>query len=240
MNATDPLRLMTYNVRVGVESSLAEVAAAVRAAGVPDLLAFQEIGVRWNMGEPVDQPRVLADALGLPHVTFAGALVDDQGGEFGVALASRWPLDAIEVTPLPRDTDEQRVLLRCRVAAPTPLTAFVTHLSIHAHERLAQAVEVGAAAAAVDGPLVVMGDLNDRPGTPPIEAARGDLIDCFDARGEGPPETFSVVDPHRRIDYLFVGGGLVPHGPARVVRAARASDHFPLAAAAVPVPGRSS
>ncbi|MCB9538424.1 MAG: endonuclease/exonuclease/phosphatase family protein [Myxococcales bacterium] len=240
MKAHGPLRLMTYNVRVGVESSLAEIAAAVRAAGVPDLLAFQEIGVDWNMGERVDQPRVLADALGLAHVAFAGALTDDRGGRFGVALASRWPLDAIEVIPLPRDTDEQRVLLRCRVGAPTSLTAFVTHLSIHAHERAAQAAQIGAAAAAVDGPIVVMGDLNDRPGTPPIEAARGALIDCFDALGEGPPETFSVADPHRRIDYVFVGGGLVPGGPARVVRAARASDHFPLAAAAVFVPERAA
>ncbi len=78
-----------------------------------------------------------------------------------------------------------------------------------------------------------MGDWNDRPGTPTVEAARGALTDCFDARGVGPTETFSVADPHRRIDYLACGGGVVPTGRCEVVRAAVASDHFPLVAEVV-------
>ncbi len=226
------LRLMTYNVRVGVESSLAALADAIRAVGVPDVLALQEIGVDWNMGERVDQPAVLAASIGLPHQSFGGALTDAAGGRFGVALACRWPLADVQLTALPRDRDEQRVLLRARVEAPIPFTAFCTHLSVHAHEREAQAVVVAEAVAATSGPVVLLGDLNDRPGTPTVLAVRGALTDCFDARGEGPAETFSVRDPHRRIDYVLVGGGLEPDGPARVARAATASDHFPLVAEA--------
>lgn len=224
------LRLMTYNIRVGIETSLAAVAEAVRAAGVPDVLAFQEIGVDWNMGEPVDQPAVLAARLGLAHHAFGGALTDASGGRFGVAVAARWPLQDVAVEPLPREADEQRVILSATLASPTPVRLLVTHLSVKAPERLLQARRLGERVAAGDGPVVVMGDLNDLPGSPVVEAARGSLRDCFDACGEGPAVTFSVQDPHRRIDYVFVGGGLEPAPPAYVVRDALASDHFPLLA----------
>ncbi len=218
------MKLMTYNVRVGIETSIGEVVEAIRAAGVPDLLALQEIGVDWNMGERIDQPAAIAEGLGLEHHAFAGALTDDRGGQFGVALVSRWPIREHRVEWLPRETDEQRVCLVCTL---DEVSAVVTHLSVNESERRLQAAQV-AAAASVSGPVVVMGDLNDRPGTATIDLARGGLTDCFDAVGVGDPVTFSVKDPHRRIDYLFCGGGLLPRGEARVVRAATASDHFPL------------
>lgn len=227
------LTVMTYNVRVGVESSLQALALAIIAAGRPDLIAFQEIGDRWNMGEPVDQTGTLASALGLPYAVFAGALLDPAGGRFGVSLAARWPLVDTSVEPLPRETDEQRVLLQATLQHPRgDIRVLNTHLSVAAPERLAQAARLGevAQAAAGAGPVIVLGDLNDRPGTAVVERARGALTDCFDARGEGPEVTFSVKDPHRRIDYLFCGGGLRPTAPARVHREATASDHFPLSA----------
>ncbi len=226
--AFDGLEVVSYNIRLGVESSLRAVADAVRAGGVPDVLALQEVGDRWNMGERVDQARAIADHLGLAHSTFAGALVDDAGGRYGIALCARWPLRDVRVERLPRVDDEQRVMLRAILAHPAgPVRLINTHLSIHGGERLAQARIIGAAAAEGCGPLVVLGDLNDRPGTATVEAARGGLVDAFDAAGRGPAETFSVIDPHRRIDYVFCNAGLRPLA-ARVERSATASDHFPL------------
>lgn len=224
---TAELDVMTYNIRLGVESSLAAVAAAVGPA--PDLLALQEVGDRWNMGEPVDQARVIADHLGLLHAVFAGALTDVDGGRYGIALCARHPLVDVRVTPLPRIADEQRVMLEARLLHPLGSVAVVsTHLSIGAEERMLQARRVGEAAGRT-GPVVVLGDLNDRPGTEVVTAARGPLTDAFDAAGAGRPETFSVADPHRRIDYIFCGGPLRPRS-AVVDRSATASDHFPLRA----------
>lgn len=226
------LHVMSYNIRLGVESDLATVAAAVADGGVPDVLALQEVGDRWNMGERVDQARVIADHLGLPHAVFAGALTDAAGGRYGIALCARWPLEAVRVRPLPRVDDEQRVMLGARLAHPNgPVALLTSHLSIHEAERLQQARVLGeaAATAAAQGPTAVLGDLNDRPGSPTIEAARGELVDAFAAVGEGPAETFSVVEPHRCIDFVFCGGGLAPVA-ATVERAATASDHFPLRA----------
>jgi endonuclease/exonuclease/phosphatase family metal-dependent hydrolase len=240
---------MTWNIRLGIESSLKAVGDAVLAAGVPDVLALQEVGVDWNMGEKVDQPRVLAQRIGLPHHLFVGAITDKAGGRFGIALLCRWPFTAADVTLLPRDTDEQRVLLRARIFVPapglngrqqaSPVSLLNTHLSRKpTKERLEQAAVVGAAAAvaAVEGPVVLLGDLNDDPGTATLKAAGGKLVDCFAAAGKGPPETFSVKDPKQRIDYVFCGGGLQPTGAVRVVREALASDHFPLTAEVGPPP----
>lgn len=232
--AMTPITLMTYNIRLGVETCLAAIAEAIHAAGVPDILALQEIGDHWNMGERLDQTAAIARAIGHPHHAFAAALIDDAGGRYGIALTSRHAIEGITITRLPRGTDEQRVLLAATVATPiAPIRAFVTHLSIHAHERLEQARHLGRAlaAAAHEGPTILLADLNDRPATDAINAARGALCDLFDATGQGPADTFSVKAPHRRIDYLFCGGGLTPHGPTRVVREATASDHFPLTGA---------
>ena len=233
------VRLMTYNIRLGLDGpDLASLAAAVRAAGVPDLLALQEIGVGWRMGEPVDQPAVLAAALDLPYHAFAGALTDDAGGRFGVALLSRWPLCAVDVSLLPLEVDEQRVALRVAVDTEPRLWIVNTHLSIRAPERLRQAERVGRLFAECPGPRVLMGDLNDTPDGPALAAlaAHGGGVDLFDAGGEGPPLTFSVKQPNRRIDYLRCAGGLVPSGPARVLTDVRTSDHFPLVGAVEHVP----
>lgn len=221
------IRLMTYNIRVGVETGPAALAAAVRACGVPDLLGLQEVGNRWRMGACIDQPAFLGTALGLPHRAFAGALTDDTGGQFGVALVSRWPVETIRVLELPRDRDEQRVLLTAEVVGPIRLLAAVTHLSVHAEEREAQARVVAATLAESALPVVLLGDLNDRPGTPTLDAFAA-LADAFDATGTGPEITFSVKDPHRRIDYLRCSPPLFFVGASRVCREAKASDHFPL------------
>ncbi|MBU0552415.1 endonuclease/exonuclease/phosphatase family protein [Myxococcota bacterium] len=224
------MRLMTYNIRLGIETRLADVAEAIRVAGTPDLLALQEIGVRWRMGERVDQPAALAEALGLPYHAFAGALTDDQGGQFGIALLSRAPLSQIQIERLPLEADEQRVLLSAYVEAPTPFYAFNTHLSIKAPERLRQAQRLAARLREAAGPLILLGDLNDAPDSAPLRALKAveGLADGFDVAGEGGALTFSVAAPAQRLDYALSRGPRCRR--AYVEYAARASDHFPLVA----------
>jgi endonuclease/exonuclease/phosphatase family metal-dependent hydrolase len=234
------INVMTYNIRLGIESSLKSVGEAIIAAGVPDVLAVEEIGVDWHMGEKVDEPRVLAKQIGLPHHFFVGALNDKSTGRFGIALLCRWPLASADVRMLPLDTDEPRTLLRARVDAPTPFTVLVTHLARGSKDRLKQAPFVGAAAAAAEGPVVLCGDFNDVPTSATLKAIKGTLVDCFEAAGTGPGETFSVKSPKDRIDYIFCGAGFEPVGPAAVVTAAVASDHFPLTAVVGPKAPASS
>lgn len=235
------LRIMSYNIRIGIESSMACVAKTVERLGTPDVLALQEITAHWHMGERLDEPAYLAGALGLPHYVFAGALTDSQGGRFGVALVSRWPLETPRVWRLPRAEDEQRVLLRARLASPTPMWLFNTHLSIRENERLAQAKAINRHVAAVEGPVLLAGDLNDVPDSPTVHAIRGvtaghrdmprpALTNSFETHGVGPPETFSTKRPARTIDYIVHNATMSSVGPAYVARDGMASDHFPLVA----------
>jgi endonuclease/exonuclease/phosphatase family metal-dependent hydrolase len=231
------LSLMTYNVRLGIETSLTALGDALAEHGAPDILALQEIGVRWRMGDRVDQPATLAARLGLPYHAFAGALTDDRGGRFGVALLSRLPILNTDFALLPRLDDEQRVLLRVTLDTHPPIHVFNTHLSIHEPERLLQAARVAETVGQVEGPTLLLGDFNDLPQSAVLETLRRaapvgapPLWDLFDETGEGDPLTFSVKAPNRRIDYLLCGGGFLPEG-CRVLTGVRTSDHFPLVGA---------
>ena len=224
------LTVMTYNVRVGIETSLDTIISDLRAGPSVDLIAFQEIGVNWNMGECVDQPRYLAEGLGLDHVVFAGALTDGRGGQFGIALASRFPIISHQVTPHYREDDEQRVLLEALVDGPIPFTVLTSHLSIAQAERLKQAQTMAERGAGISGPMIVLGDFNARPESEVYSVLSHHFRDCFAQAGEGPTETFSVKEPHRQIDYIMVGGIFEPGTRAWVDRSVTASDHFPVIA----------
>jgi endonuclease/exonuclease/phosphatase family metal-dependent hydrolase len=228
--------VVTYNVRLGLDGGLAAVGDAL-ATLEPDIVCLQEIGVRWQMGECVDQPAALAARLGFAHVAFAGALTDARGGRFGVAVLSRRGLRSVSVALLPRAADEQRVLLQVALDTHPPIHVFNTHLSIHEPERMLQAARVAEAVGQVEGPTLLLGDFNDLPESAVLETLRRaapvgapPLWDLFDETGEGDPLTFSVKAPNRRIDYLLCGGGFLPEG-CRVLTGVRTSDHFPLVGA---------
>jgi len=208
-----PLRALSFNLKVGVDSSPAALAAdlaRVQAArGGVDLCALQEVGRGWRMGVPIDQAAYLAAALGHPAARFSPALTDDRGGQFGVAVTGAWALEGARRELLPRERDEQRTLLSCSVAPPSwggrRVRVLVTHLSVEPAERLAQARRVAAAAAAEEGPLLLLGDLNDLPDSAPLAAlAAAGLRDPWAALRPGDDGyTFSVKRPHRRIGCLL-------------------------------------
>lgn len=231
--------VVTYNVRLGLDGGLAAVGDAL-ATLEPDIVCLQEIGVRWQMGECVDQPAALAARLGFAHVAFAGALTDARGGRFGVAVLSRRGLRSVSVALLPRAADEQRVLLQVALDTTPVLNVWTTHLSIFEAEREDQALRIRDELARCVGPTVLAGDFNDVPASRTLAVLRearladgAPMTDLFDACGTGDPLTFSVRAPNRRIDYLLAGGGLGA-GPTRVAREIPTSDHFPVVGRLVP------
>jgi endonuclease/exonuclease/phosphatase family metal-dependent hydrolase len=79
-------------------------------------------------------------------------------------------------------------------------------------------------------PVILAGDINDRPGSPSWEALTARRQDAFAAAGVGSAFTSTATDPHQTIDGVFVD-------PAVTVVSARvidspdvliASDHRPL------------
>lgn len=110
----------------------------------------------------------------------------------------------------------------------------VLHLSVHPEERARHLDQVEAYLRQVQGPLVVVGDLNERPDGPAWQRlARY----ARDTAGDGAAPTFRASGPRHRIDVVLASPELAA-SRSRVLRdaaARRASDHLPLVVDLEPV-----
>ena len=67
------VKLLSYNIKVGAETSLVEVARATASIGA-DIIALQEVGCRWLWGDRGDGVQTISSVTGLTHTRFAPAL----------------------------------------------------------------------------------------------------------------------------------------------------------------------
>src|SRR6188768_47680 len=96
------LRVMTYNVHgcIGTDRRLdAGRVAQVIASCDPDVVALQELDVGRTRSGAMDQPRAIADRLGL-HMDFLSAR-DCDGGRYGNAVLSRHDVVLVRGACLP-------------------------------------------------------------------------------------------------------------------------------------------
>lgn len=113
------LRVLTYNIHHGEgrdgRFDLARTADVIRGAGA-DLVALQEVDRTTTRSAGVDQLGELARLLGM-HAEF-GKAMDFQGGGYGVAVLSRWPIASAQNGALPQVAGhEPRTALTVRVHA---------------------------------------------------------------------------------------------------------------------------
>ena len=224
------MRVATFNVRHGRPPSARRsdhprLLDAVRSLDA-DVVALQELDRGTRGGGGVDQPDLIARGTG-SHVEFARA-IDHDGGEYGIALATRSAPVRTEVLRLPGAGEPRVALLATlqhddRDDSARRWTVGCTHLTTRPAEAVAQLRLVLAALAelAGAGPAVLLGDLNlgpDRVG--PVLAEAG-----WVAAPSGP--THPTTRPDRRIDWVLVRHATVRS--AHVVDV-RASDHLPLVA----------
>ncbi|MDF1800009.1 MAG: endonuclease/exonuclease/phosphatase family protein [Planctomycetota bacterium] len=233
------LVLLTYNIHHGEGDDgvfdLERQARVILDSGA-DLVVLQEVDVGTGRAGGVDQATELGRLTGM-HATFAEAMPYD-GGSYGEALLSRWPLVAAETWPLPATAGREPRAAVVAVVEPPGLGWAVrvigTHLD-HLEDEELRVAQVEALLGYLAPsrphsglPTVLMGDMNARPGSGPIEllqeagwtAADPDL---------GP--TYPAIDPVRKIDWILLG----PRSPgslsgAEVLFAPVASDHAPLRA----------
>ncbi|HET6406971.1 MAG TPA: endonuclease/exonuclease/phosphatase family protein, partial [Chthoniobacteraceae bacterium] len=107
------VRVLTYNIHHGEGTDgnfdLDRIARVIRAAS-PDLVALQEVDQKTKRSGGIDQLQKLAELTGL-HPAY-GRAMDYQGGAYGVAMLSRWPLKESRTHSLPSDPGvEPRVVL---------------------------------------------------------------------------------------------------------------------------------
>jgi endonuclease/exonuclease/phosphatase family metal-dependent hydrolase len=236
---TPGIRVLVYNIHAGLDangaSNLDSVAALVRAMAA-DLVLLQEVDSVVRRSGGVDQPTTLAERTGM-HVAF-GSTLPYQGGQYGIAVLSRWPIVRHELVPLAVTPPQPRVggayeprgALHVLVDAPGgALHVINTHLDASGDDRvrrqeadsvLAIAHRLGAGGE----PVLVGGDFNSTPESVVQQRIRdGGLRDLWASCGAGDGLSFPASGPVKRIDYLY-GTGAAACRRAEVLQS-RASDH---------------
>lgn len=209
------LAVLTINLwgDQGPAAARMEALAGWLRAGGPDVVLLQEV-------EQVDgrgQAELLADAAGYRHVVGVRTGRASDEGE-GLAVLSRHPMTALAPVRLPgAASDHPRSLQQVDVAtAGGAVRVGNTHLAwrLDATAVRLRQVEAILAALPADRPTLIGGDLNDVPGSAPLDAlARAGFADC--CTRSGAKSTFDRANPHlwqpelagRRVDHLL-GRGL--------------------------------
>ena len=235
--------MLVFNIHAGKDAggvdNLDGVAALVRRTGA-DLVLLQEVDRNTRRSGLADQPAILAARTGF-HVAFGNTLNYD-GGEYGIAILSRWPISRDSLFPLPIEPPQPRAggsleprgALRAVVAGPHgAMTLFNTHLDPSRDDRwrLQEATGIRAliTSTRAAGARIILagGDFNSTPESAVQESLRGaELRDAWPECGRGDGFTYPADTPVKRIDYLFVTGD-VRCRAAEVIMTS-VSDHRPL------------
>ena len=204
------LRVMTYNIYGARATSPANAADLDAIAEVirrqnPDFVTLNEVDVFTNRtGKDVHQARELAEKLGMEwHFSKA---IDRDGGEYGDAVLSKYPILEKRSYRLPcaaEQPGEDRSLCVIRVQIDGKdlyvASTHLDHLSGDA-SRLVQATEIRRIRdTELEGDLILCGDLNAIPSSNVIATMTSFLTNT------GPIDqyTFPSDDPSRKIDYIM-------------------------------------
>ena len=224
----EPFRIATFNVhhcegrdgRVDV-GRIARIIDGLAA----DLIVLQELDVGLERSRSADQPVELSRHLGMEVLFFPTLEIGT--GSYGVGVAGR-DLTGFASERLPRlGREEPRVVVTGTWNGTTIVTA---HLSRNENARRAQTQLLAEIADGEEGPVVVLGDLNQPAGD------LGPLTEVGLTPVRVRRPLMSRLRPIYQIDHILVSRHLAPRD-AHAIRTA-ASDHDPVVATLVPVGSR--
>lgn len=229
----EPLRAATYNIHYGYDTewhlSLESQAQAIEASGA-GLVMLQEV----DTGRPTSY--MIDDALWLAcRLDMEAVYLPTMEHLTGIALLSRYPILDSETALLPSELEQTGIIwaeldvggIEKEVeTAPATVNAFATWLGLEPEERARQLDAALPFLAAHGGPAAFGGDFNSTPDSPIYaRLAAAGFVDPFAALGLGSPPTDPAIEPHKRIDFVWLRG-LEP-ASARVLDTI-ASDHRPV------------
>ncbi|UCD24343.1 MAG: endonuclease/exonuclease/phosphatase family protein [Gemmatimonadota bacterium] len=223
------LRILAYNIRhgLGMDDSvdLKRSAQLIRSIK-PDVVTLQEIDNRTERTGYVDQTAVLAELTGM-HGVF-GSFMDYQGGQYGMALLSRFPIIEYQNHPLP-DGREPRSALAARVIIE-PIEQEIIVVGIHLYateeERLAQGRTILQLFENESTPIILSGDFNSEPDS--------EVMRLFNTVWTIPNKgvdnlTFPSDEPSTEIDFiLYRPDNMFRVSESRAIHEPLVSDHRPV------------
>lgn len=231
------LKVLSYNIHHANPPSVPDsidlnaIAEVIRDSGA-DLVALQEVDVHTQRsGKSSHQAEELGEILGM-NVFFSKG-IDYQGGEYGTAILSKFPLLETQRHELPNLEglkSEPRTLAVVTVEVDGKKIKFAnTHLDYtNAENNLLQVKEIMGIFEGESLPVIMAGDFNAVPESRSIQMLdRAFIRSCTENCSFTSPQ----VQPRRTIDYIMasIGSGLEVQ-EHRIIKEEYASDHLPVLA----------
>ncbi|HEV8368314.1 MAG TPA: endonuclease/exonuclease/phosphatase family protein [Pyrinomonadaceae bacterium] len=232
--AKQTLRVMTYNIHVGVgmdkKLDLQRIADVINREK-PDLVGLQEVDRGVKRTEGKDE---IAELAAMTRMDYAFAHnLDYQGGQYGVAILSRFLLLNVDHRMFEnRREAERRGMLRVEVEVEGKRVNFVTtHLDYQYEDgRVFETEQMLKFLESVKGPLIVVADLNDEPTGAAFKLMLTKFEDAWaSSRAKGDGFSYPADKPIKRIDHILYRSGSLKATKARVIETL-ASDHLPVIA----------
>ena len=229
------IRVMTYNIHVGIgmdkKLDLQRIAEVINKEK-PDLVGLQEVDRGVQRTQRIDE---IVELSKLTRMEYAFAFnLPYQGGQYGVAILSRFPIRATEHRLYKNLREaERRGFIRAEVRIDGRVVHFVTtHLDYqHDDGRLFEAQQMLAFLSDVKGPLIVVGDFNDIPAGDTYKLMRSLFNDAWaEVRPGNNGFSYPADKPSKRIDYIFTRRSDAIKTKRVWVVNTLASDHIPIVA----------
>jgi endonuclease/exonuclease/phosphatase family metal-dependent hydrolase len=237
------IRIMTWNIHhaEGMDREIdIDRIAKVILGERPDVVALQEVDRGVERTKKVDIITRLAD---LTDMTYAfGKTIDYQGGEYGNAILTRFPiLEEHNLRYTKSSGGEQRGLMHLVLdVRGDEVVVANTRLDERSNDsaRVASVEElVRTLKNYTSRPVIACGDFNDASDSQALSQLTKDFTDTWMLTATGDGSTYPSGAPQKRVDYVFVLKNQKPDSSsatvqirpisARVVQSS-ASDHLPL------------
>ncbi|WP_169306858.1 endonuclease/exonuclease/phosphatase family protein [Pedobacter polaris] len=224
---------MTYNIhhanppsKVGL-IDLDAIAEVIKKEN-PDLVGLQEVDRFTKRSGNIDEAKILAEKTGMQYQFFKA--IDHDGGDYGVAILSKFPIKNGTKIDLPQVIKaEARILSYATVTLPnkTNLIFANTHLDATKADsnRVVQMKSILAALGSKKEAIILVGDLNCEARAEPII-----LLDqqfkrsCTASCARTIPQDF----PKKTIDYIALKNASWNVSGYYVIPETYASDHRPV------------
>ncbi|MEC8987721.1 MAG: endonuclease/exonuclease/phosphatase family protein, partial [Verrucomicrobiota bacterium] len=212
---------------------LQRIANVIRQSNA-DAVALQEVDKNTERTGGINMPAELARLTGM-NVAFGANLDNYQGGQYGTAILSRFPIESHENHRLKqvRKGEQRGVLMAVLKMTQGQLLFTCTHLD-HTQdqaERLFSETQFADIFAGHAGlPTIFCGDFNDTPDSELYKRLSKKWTDTWSIAGKGNGYTMSSANPKRRIDYIWLSGKKNFKVRWMDVPKTEASDHLPLVA----------
>jgi len=231
------LRVLCYNIHHANPPSKPNVIDMAAIANVinqqkPHLVALQEVDVNTTRsGVTLNQAEELGRLTGMK--AYFGKAIDYAGGEYGIAILSKFTMSAMTNNSLPTADGtggERRTLVSALITLDNAkkLVFASTHLDAQANDtnRFLQINKILDILKLQQFPVIIAGDFNAVPGTRIINALDSYFTrTCISACGF----TIPVINPSKTIDFIAYAPGdkftVIEH---KVIDEKYASDHLPL------------